>query len=151
LDIDVNRIMKEDGVGQIRAGVKWLAVGNCMQRIQRYETGARSLTRPIDQGFQIASIAAAPIPARSDRIEADGQACRAARFQPSRLVRPVGTDYQARRRRAFASNLDRNFVVAQRKVISKPNPLTHELLSVEARRFRRWNLIEFDLSAPGAA
>src|SRR5438445_8375917 len=48
LQVQIDEVAVENRVGQIRAGVVRLPVGNGMQRIEREEAGAGVLSQPVD-------------------------------------------------------------------------------------------------------
>ena len=134
-DIQIDRIAIEDRVGQIRAGVVRLAVGNGVQRVERDEAGAGLLGHPVDNSLQIGGIAASPVPMRAQAVEADREPGRAARFEPRRLIGPCWAHDQPRRRAGIARHLDREFVIAERKIVGEPDALADQPFAAQ-HRFR---------------
>ena len=82
-----------------------------MQRIERDEIGVQIGNGPVDQVAQIAEIAAAPVPYRTNSVECDAQS---GVFSGFRRIRAIRTDDHAHR---LSGRLD--VVIPERQFVER--------------------------------
>ena len=76
LDIEIQEVSIQRALRQVGAGVKRLAIGDGVERIQG-EEGAAGAGEGIDGGQQVGEVAATPVARRSQAVKADGDSRRA--------------------------------------------------------------------------
>ncbi len=125
LDIQIQKVLVENAVREVGAGVERPPVLDSVQGIQPDKARAQCVRRPIDQVQEVAEISAAPVAGRAQSVEADGDSGRASAVRQMRFAPgPPGSDNVARdglRRSA----LRRDLMISQRQFHRRADRRAH--------------------------